>query len=106
MDTPRYLCSELVLLHLGERRITVNLEEICATGAVIEAEEELPSGAPVELQCRDVAFSGRLSAVERHEFGYRAEVTFSPETSWNPERFQPEHLLDPSALHSKRRSSS
>jgi hypothetical protein len=52
----------------------------------------------VELRCGRAFFAGQIVRVEAHEIGWRFEVAFSPMTPWNPEEFQPAHLLDVSEL--------
>ena len=98
MNFPRYLCSQLV--DLRNRSVepaghqVVNLEEIWRDGAVLESEEPVEVEASVEIRCEKVRFAGRVVNVEQHEFGWRLEVEFSPMTLWNPEEFQPAHLLN------------
>lgn len=99
MNPQRWLCSQLVTLHehSGAARV-VNLEEIWRNGAVLEAEQPIEEGARIEIRAGNVFFAGGIARVERHEFGWRLEVEFSPLTLWSPEVFRPEHLLDPSSL--------
>jgi hypothetical protein len=98
MNPQRYLCSQLVALrnNSGESAVNlaVNLEEIWTTGAVLESEEPVEEGANMEIRCGSALFAGRILQVERHEFGWRLEVEFSPLTPWSLEKFQPEHLLN------------
>jgi hypothetical protein len=102
MDTPRYLCSQLVRLLIsdssGHREQWANLEEIWSSGAVLECEEEVASGSSAKISCDEVTFAGRVAAVERHVFGWTVEMAFSPLTPWTIERWRPEHALDPNAL--------
>jgi hypothetical protein len=99
MDSARYLCSQLVSLKDRSGTPTgnsvVNLEEIWRSGAVLESEQALEDGSRVEIRCGTTFFAAVVTGVEKHEFGWRVEVEFSPMTPWNPEEFQPEHLLDP-----------
>jgi hypothetical protein len=114
-NTPRFLCSQLVRLVVCDPRATdtdclraqqqpcaaeqwVNLEEIWGSGAVLECEEEVGNGALVKISADDVSFSGRVTAVERHEFGWQVEMAFSPLTPWTIEQWRPEHALDPATL--------
>ena len=110
MTPQRFLCSQLVSLSehstseyspetAGER--LVNLEEIWCGGAILEAETAVAPGALVELRCGGAVFRGRILEVQPHEFGWRFEVEFSPNTPWRPEEFRPDHLLDPSAVGKK-----
>ena len=78
--------------------MTVNLEEIWETGAVLEGEESAPTNVPVDLHCSGVTLCGRVIRAENHEFVWRLEIEFSPLTLWSAEQFRPEHLLDPSEL--------
>jgi hypothetical protein len=94
VDARRYLCSDLVVLKTATREFTVNLEEIWAAGAIIDAEEAVAEGALVVVRGGGQGFSGRVVRVSRHEFGWYAEVEFSPLTPWSPERFLPRHLLE------------
>ncbi len=94
----RYLCSDLVALHCAGVARTVNLEEIWESGAVLEAEEPLPTFAAAEIRSGGVRLCGRLTRVEKHAFGWRIEIQFSPLTPWSVEKYRPEHLLDVSEL--------
>ena len=94
MSAPRYLCSDLVTLRIGAVESTVNLEEIGQDGAAIESEDPIVDGVRVEVRCGSVFFSGKVVQVEQHEFGWRAEIEFSPLTPWSPEQFRPQHMLD------------
>lgn len=78
--------------------IIVNLEEIWERGAVVEAEEALDSGESVQVRAGTAHFSGHITSVERHEFGWRCAVEFSPLTPWSEEAYRPEHLFDPEKL--------
>ena len=94
MNPRRFFCSQLVALRNNSIGSIVNLEEIWENGAVLESEEPVEEGSKIEIRCGAAFFAGRIVQVERHEFGWRFEVAFSPMTPWNPEKFQPEHLLD------------
>jgi hypothetical protein len=96
MNGSRYLCSHLVTLRIGSTESTVNLEEIGRDGAAIESEDPIMDDARVEVRCGSVFFSGKVAKVEQHEFGWRAEIEFSPLTPWSPEQFRPLHMLDQS----------
>jgi hypothetical protein len=100
MNFQRFHCSHLVALRNNSRESVVNLEEIWKGGAVVESEDPVEEGAKVEIRCEKTFFAGRVVQVEQHEFGWRLEVEFSPMTPWNPDQFQPEHLLDLSELRS------
>jgi hypothetical protein len=96
MHTPRYLCSHLVRLHApGGREQWVNLEEIWSDGAVFACEEEVVSDALVNFSTGDVSFEGRVTAVERDEFGWCIEMAFADNVQWTLEKFRPDHALNP-----------
>jgi len=97
--TPRYLCSQLVRLRVRDQpECWVNLEEIWDTGALLDCEAAVQEGAPARIASDDVAFSGVVTAVEPHEFGWRVELVFAPGVRWTPEQWIPEHALDPGSL--------
>jgi hypothetical protein len=102
MNPHRFLCSHLVVLRNNSVESVVNLEEIWETGAVLESEEPVEAGSRVEIRCGKTFFSGRIVGVEAHEIGWRCEVAFSPMTQWNPDEFQPAHLLDVADLGKER----
>jgi hypothetical protein len=93
MNFERYLCSQLVAFRTREEETTVNLEEIWEGGAVVESERPVETGVRVEIRSGRAYFSGTVVAVERHEFGWRVTVQFSPMTPWKLEEFEPEHLV-------------
>lgn len=94
MGARHYLCSELVTLRINSDEFTVNLEEIWREGAVLESEGPIETGVRVEIRSSQAFFAGKVKQVEQHEFGWRAEVEFSPLTPWSPDLFRPQHLLD------------
>jgi hypothetical protein len=106
MNPSRYLCSQLVDVRVSFHgrdagKFVVNLEEIWQTGAVLEAETAIEQAARVEIRCGSVFFAGTVARVEPHKHGWRFEVEFSPLTPWNPEEFQPLHLLAPWTIKGK-----
>lgn len=76
----------------------VNLEEIWSDGAMLECDSEVALGASATIFADEVSFSGRITAVELHEFGCQAEITFSPANRWSIEKWRPEHAFDPNTL--------
>jgi hypothetical protein len=98
VENRRYLCSQLAILAIDGQVQWVNIEEIWETGVILESEAEVTAGMPASLSVESAAFLGRLSDVRREEFGWRAEMEFSPETPWSPEQWRPDHLLDPAVL--------
>ncbi len=95
VDARRYLCSDLVVLKTASHEFTVNLEEIWAAGAIVDAEDALEQGAEMTIRGGGgQEFSGRVVRVIQHEFGWFAEVEFAPLSPWSKERFLPLHLLE------------
>ena len=101
MDARRYLCSDLVVLKTAAGACTVNLEEIGENFAVFETEAPLELREQVCLEGGGGQFHGFVNSVEKHDFGWRVEIEFSPLTRWSPERFRPQHLFDPAVLLAK-----
>jgi len=99
MSSARYLCSQLMLLAVfGAPERWVTLEEIWDDGAMLECETEVEPGADAMLSTDEISFTGRITAVEKHEYGWQAEITFSPVTRWKIEKWRPEHAIDPKTL--------
>lgn len=95
MAATRILCSQLVRLVAGGREQWVNLEEIWENGALLECEEVVAPAISARVYAESHAYSGRVAAVEQHEYGWRVEVEFSPITRWNPAEWMPEHAFEP-----------
>src|SRR4051812_10713721 len=93
MNTPRYLCSQLVRLSEGGRELWVNLEEIWENGAVLECEEAVAMGAGVRISSGEDLFEGRVTGVKKDEFGWQVELEFSARTPWSISQWRPEHAL-------------
>ena len=76
----------------------MNIEEIWETGVVLECEAEVAAGVAAVLTSGDAAFEGRTTEAQKEDFGWRVGMEFSAETLWDPERWRPDHLLDPAVL--------
>ena len=98
MSHARYLCSHLVTISWDDGATIANLEEIDATGASLESEVGLQPETVVELRSGAAYFEGKITEAEKHGFGWRICLQFSPLTPWSIERFRPEHLLDLTSL--------
>jgi hypothetical protein len=99
MSSARYLCSQLVRLALPDLpEQWVTLEEIWDDGAILDSETEIVLGSSAMISADEVSFTGRITAVERYEFGWQAEITFSPLTRWTVEKWRPDHAIDPKTL--------
>ena len=100
---PRFLCSDLVTLcwqegAQGERRETVVLENISASGACVQAEISVPESTSVRLVCRKAEFYGCVRSCYWRDDGYFIGIAFDAHSKWSKARFKPEHLLDPSEV--------
>jgi hypothetical protein len=99
MSSGRYLCSQLVRLAIpGLPEQWVNLEEIWDDGAMLDSETEIVPGSSATISADEVSFAGRITAVERYECGWQAEITFSPTTRWMIGKWRPDHAIDPKTL--------
>jgi hypothetical protein len=85
-------------LRWGEESRIVNLEEIGRKDAILDTDEPLPESTRVTLHAGNVRFHGTVTLSEKHQFGWRVRIEFSPMTPWSLETFEPEHLLDPADL--------
>jgi hypothetical protein len=104
---PRFLCSDLVTLRWLEergieRRETVVLENISASGACVQAEVPVSEGSHVSLSCRSATFLGCVRSCYLRDDGYFIGIAFDEGHKWSKARFQPEHLLDPSKVRPRK----
>jgi hypothetical protein len=100
---PRYLCSDLVKLYWrgnaeSERRETVVLENISASGACVQAETSVPESVSVRLVCGTAEFHGCVRSCYWRDDGYFIGIAFDTNSKWSKAKFKPEHLLDPSEI--------
>jgi hypothetical protein len=99
---PRYLCSDLVTLcwkeGADERRDTVVLENISASGACVQAEISVPESANVRLVCGKAELHGCVRSCYWRDDGYFIGIAFDAHSRWSKAKFKPEHLLDPSEV--------
>jgi hypothetical protein len=100
---PRYLCSDLVTLcwqegAQAERKETVVLENISASGACVQAEVSVPESASVRLVCGKSEFYGCVRSCYWRDDGYFIGIAFDAHSKWSKAKFKPEHLLDPSEV--------
>ena len=98
MDAARYLCSHLVRLVTDGGEQWVNLEEIWTTGAVLNCEQPAPLGVAVTFFAERALFAGLVTDVQQDELGWRVEMLFSPDNLWSPERWHPNHAVNPNDL--------
>lgn len=95
----RLLCADMLEVEWKERsgwlRIaTALLEDICAVGACLHMETELPASTVVELRYRGVAIPAVVKYCVYRDIGYYVGVEFREGFLWSEQRFQPDHLLD------------
>ena len=99
----RYLCADLVRVDwiAGEddtRSIEGVIDDISHSGASLELEEPLPSGASVVIWLHDAFFAGLVRYCVFRDYTYLAGVEFSSSTPWTAGAVQPEHLTNLNAL--------
>jgi hypothetical protein len=97
----RLLCSDLIKVRLEgtrPRQLTANLEDISASGACLQLEEPLPLEAAVVLLCARRRFRGTVKYCIHNEIGYFIGIRFAARQKWSRERYEPEHLLDPTQV--------
>jgi hypothetical protein len=107
---PRLLCSELVEVHLHDRgrwrRIgTAILEDISPSGACLQLESKVPVGAHLRVRADRCELRGEVRWCQYREFGYFAGLRLEEGARWSRAAFEPEHLLDPSALERREEDS-
>ena len=106
--TKQHLCSDLIAIQVRtsdglERQSAATLETISACGAGVQTDEPLANRSSVRLLCANCEFRGKVVGCHYFEgLGYHSEIRFDPGQRWSPERYQPQHLLDPGLLDASR----
>jgi hypothetical protein len=101
-----FLCSDLVTARwtdaFGQRQeTTVNLEEIWATGAVLQFEFPVRAGTRIWVRLGQRIFEGTVVTSKADFVGQLVEVRFSDRHRWSRSLYEPAHLLDPQTLVSE-----
>ena len=104
----RLLCSELVsvswVANGGRvRRDTGSLDDISESGACLQLEQAVPEEARITLKLGKHEVTGSVRYCVLKDLGYFVGVEFDPDCHWDPEDFEPEHLLDPRSVPGKSR---
>jgi len=97
------LCADMVNVSwkdaLGKRcRMTGLLEDISPSGACLQLETAIPSGADIRWTSRKKKFAGRVRYCVYREIGYFIGVEFTAGSKWSRRSYKPQHLLDLDAL--------
>ena len=100
---PRMLCADMVeVLWQQERgrpcRAVALLEDIAPSGACLQMETAVPTGAWIRWGCSGHEFTGRVRYCVYREIGYFVGVQFESGSKWSEESFKPQHLLDLKSL--------
>lgn len=100
----RHLCSELMNVRVlsgdsVEREVTGILEEISASGACLQLDENPGINARLQFASLDAMGSPEMEGIVmscEYEpgIGYYVELRFSPGFLWHPATYRPKHLLD------------
>jgi hypothetical protein len=104
------MCSELVTVTAGRKRLVGNLEEIARDRCSVLLDCPIAQGTPVKLECvacprkaKGLAclkckFAGKVEAQEENpNLGIVAQISFEGR-SWSKTKWRPGHLTDPSAI--------
>jgi len=70
------------------------LEDISPSGACLQLETPVPSGAEIEWSTRKHKFTGRVRYCVYREIGYFVGVKFDAKSKWSKRAYKPRHLLD------------
>lgn len=102
-NEPRMLCADLVDVRWKDttgrsRRAIANLEDISASGACLQVDEQIPQETEVRISYPKGEFSGIVRYCVFREIGYFLGLEFGNGTTWNRHEFKPMHLLDPRSL--------
>lgn len=96
---PRMLCADMLEVSWKQgdgkaQRETALLEDISHSGACLQLEQPLPTGAQIRWVSARKVFTGRVVYCVYREFGYFAGVEFDAVSKWSSESYRPQHLLD------------
>jgi hypothetical protein len=78
----------------SQRGATAILEDICTSGACLQAEVPIPVGVEVRWDQPKQKFQGYVRYCVYREIGYFVGVEFDPAFKWSKSAFKPRHLLD------------
>lgn len=78
--SPRAKLLMAASLEHGGRKLAVTLRDLSASGALVDGDHDLHSGAPVVLHKNDLAVAGRVAWVSGRRAGIAFSVTLDPET--------------------------
>ena len=94
----RHMCADLVKVHVhdqaGRKELVANLEDISPSGACIQLETAIQSGADIEIVCSNCDLKGKVRYCRFVEIGYDVGIAFDEPQSWSREQFEPKHLLE------------
>jgi hypothetical protein len=97
------MCADMVEVSwndaAGKRRWTVALlEDIAHSGACLQLETPLPTGATVEWSSPHKKFRGIVCYCVYREIGYFAGIEFDRSSKWSKSTYRPGHLFDPRVM--------
>ena len=93
---PTFLCAQIVRVSIGRRPAEpALLEEISREGASILVSWQARKSSKIKIECSTCELRGRVVECTSVGENYVAEVAFSAISSWSPERFRPDCLLNP-----------
>lgn len=97
---PRFMCSDLVTVELENpgQTVVANLEDISPSGACLEMQQAVPTGAKMVLDCSGCRFRGEVRYCVFHQTGYQVGLELM-ECKWSKEDYEPKHLLDELVVH-------
>lgn len=99
----RMLCADLVDVRWKDetgrnKRVIANLEDISASGACLQMDEQIPLETRVRMSYPKGEFNGVVRYCVFREIGYFLGLEFENGTTWSHQEFKPMHLLDPRVL--------
>ena len=95
----RMLCADLVEVRWKDpqgkvRKAQAVLEDIAPSGACLQLESPVITGATIHWRSPRQEFSGVVRYCVYREFGYFVGVEFDLTSKWCKQSFRPQHLLD------------
>ena len=95
----RQMCSEVVDISFadltGRRVADVGIiEDVNQNGICLSLGIPLPLSAVVKISNEQLEAEGLVRHCSRQDYGYSVGLEFADGSEWNPEHWQPQHLLE------------
>ena len=97
--SPRHMCSDFVQIdwmsHNNRRSSHIGvLEDVSPEGLCVNLDVPAPVGRTVHLHTRGFEGEAEVRYCDWGELGYQVGLEFLDGCTWDPQKWQPKHLLE------------